>query len=288
MKRSELRALLERAGIRPSKGRGQNFLVEDSLAEAIVRDAGVDGETLVWEVGAGLCVLTLPLARVAGAVVTVELDAAVAEVARELLDELPNVTLVEGDVLDGKHALNPEVLAALRAQSEWPRLMMVANLPYAIATPFLIRALASELPTLSRIVVMVQLEMAERAVAQPGTSAYGAVSVLLQAMTSDARILRTVPRTVFHPRPKVTSAILSLTPNPERLDGFAQLEPMVRGLFNFRRKSLQNAAKHAAARDPQLAWLPDALRASDLDPQARCDGLPVADFQALAASGPAG
>ncbi|MCA8924629.1 MAG: ribosomal RNA small subunit methyltransferase A [Planctomycetes bacterium] len=284
MKRAELRELLDRAGIRPSKGKGQNFLVEDSLAEAIVRDAGVDGDAVVWEVGTGLCVLTLPLARAAREVLTVELDGQVAELARELLAEHPNVTLLEGDVLAGKQSLNPEVLAALRARADRGRLLFVANLPYAIATPLLIRALAADLPALCSVVVMVQFEMAERAVAQPGSSAYGAVSVLLQALTAQAQIVRKVPREVFHPRPRVQSAILKLTPCAERVKGFAELEPVVRAVFNFRRKSLANAAKHAGARDPELAWLPEAVLASGLDPQVRVDRLDVQAFRRLLAA----
>lgn len=285
MKRSELKALLERAGITPSKARGQNFLIEDSLAEAIVRDAEVDAHSAVWEVGTGLCVLTLPLARVAGAVVTVELDAAVAALAREFLAPHPHVRLIEGDVLESKRALNPAVLDALQGLTA-ERLLFVANLPYAVATPLVVRALSAPLPALARVVVMVQWEMAERAVAGPGDPAYGAVSVLVRALTEEARILRKVPREVFHPRPKVTSAILSLTPRPERWQGFATLEAVVRALFVYRRKSLANAVKHAAARDSSLEWLPEALQASGLDPEGRLDRLDVPEFRRLVESAP--
>lgn len=289
MKRDELRAVLEAAGVRPSRLRGQNFLIDENLAQAIARDgAGDDAakDEVVLEVGTGPGILTELLLPRAHHVVTVELDARMAEIARERLGAPPNLTLVEADALASKSELNPVVLGALdRAAAGGRRVRVVANLPYAVATPLVVGLLARRLP-LSLMVVMVQLEAAERFAAGPGHDAYGSVSVLCAALCSRIKLLRKVPPEVFWPRPKVTSAVVRFDPRPDRHAGFDRLEPVVRALFNYRRKTLAKAARSVAEQDPALAWLEGSVAAAGLDPRRRPEDLAVEDFQKLAVLGP--
>jgi 16S rRNA (adenine1518-N6/adenine1519-N6)-dimethyltransferase len=130
---------------------------------------------------------------------------------------------------------------------------------------------------------MVQLEAAERFAAGPSDEGYGSVSVLCAALCDEVRIVRRVPREVFHPRPKVTSAIVRLVASAHRREGYPRLEQVVRALFNYRRKSLGKAIKSASRADPGLQGLAEALDASDLAPQTHVDQLTPEAFRALAA-----
>lgn len=291
MKRDELRALLEAAGVRPSRVSGQNFLIDENLAQAIARDGVGDDaapDDVVLEVGTGPGILTelvLPRAR---HVVTVELDPRLAALARERLALAGDrLTLVEADALANKNQLEPRVLEALAGPlAGGARLRVVANLPYAVATPLVVGLLAERLP-LTLMVVMVQLEAAERFAAGPGDEAYGAVSVLCGALCERVKLLRRVPPDVFWPRPKVTSAVVRFDPRPDRHDGFEALAEVTRALFNYRRKTLGKAARQVAEREPRLGWVDDAVgrlvQEGVLDPRRRPEDLDVAGFRRIAA-----
>lgn len=283
MKRDDLRALMARAGIRPQRSAGQNFLVEEDLAAAIVRDGRVGPDDLVLEVGTGFGILTRPLTAAARHVISIEKDTKVAAVARELFADTPNLTLVEADALATKNALNPEVVAvvARHLQGAPGPLRIVANLPYNVATPLVVLFLTQRWP-LASIAVMVQLEAAERFAADVGDDAYGAVSVLCRALTESVEVVRKVPREVFMPRPKVTSAIARLIPRPGRHEGYAELAAVVRGLFDYRRKTLAKAARAAGRRHPELGWIAGALETAGLDPSARVEELGVSELESLA------
>lgn len=281
MNRDELKALMRQAGIRPRRSSGQNFLVEEALAKAIARDGEVLPTDVVLEVGTGFGILTKYLCADAAHVVSVEKDRKLQVLATELLSEFKNLTIHEGDVLKTKNALAPDLLEVLRERlGPTGRLRVVANLPYNIATSLVLLLLAADLP-LDSIVVMVQLEAAERFGARRADPGFGAVSLLCEALCERIELVRTVPRDVFMPRPKVTSAVVRLVPRPERHLGYAQLAQVIRGLFNYRRKNVLKAAKLAAKADPSLDWLPEALRAIVPDPAARPEDLVLSDFQLL-------
>lgn len=291
MKQDELRTALEGAGIRPSKGYGQNFLIDENLALAIARD-GAEGarDDVVLEVGTGPGILTEHLLPRAYHVVTVEVDPRLAALARARLGAASNLTLVEADALASKSELAPAMLEAVRARlgdaGPGGRMLRVcANLPYAVATPLVIGLLAAALP-LRVMVVMVQLEAAERFAADVGQAPYGAVSVLCRALCQRVSIIRKVPPEVFWPRPKVTSAVVRFEPRPERQQGHEALEAVVRGLFNYRRKTLAKAARLASEADPSLAWLEQAVATSGLDGRARTEDLALRAFQKLAELSP--
>ncbi|MCO5169119.1 MAG: 16S rRNA (adenine(1518)-N(6)/adenine(1519)-N(6))-dimethyltransferase RsmA [Planctomycetes bacterium] len=293
MKRDELRALLEAAGVRPTRASGQNFLVDENLAQAIARDGVGDDEAagaVVLEVGTGPGILTELLLPRARHVVTVELDARLAALARERLGDDPRLTLVEADALASKSQLNPRVLEALAPPlAGGAPLRVVANLPYAVATPLVVGLLSERLP-LSLMVVMVQLEAAERFAAGVGDPAYGAVSVLCGALCERVKLLRRVPPDVFWPRPKVTSAVVRFDPRPDRRDGFEALAEVVRALFNYRRKTIARAARQVAEREPGLAWVEQAVAAlvaeGELDARRRPEDLDTAGFRRIARLAP--
>jgi 16S rRNA (adenine1518-N6/adenine1519-N6)-dimethyltransferase len=242
---------------------GQNFLADPNLLDAIVRDAELEPDEVVLEVGAGEGVLTGRLAAVAAHVHSVEIDrgleAALAEVA-----SLPAVEIHWADAMRFDFGgLEPAPTA------------MVANLPYAVATPVLLRTI-EELHGLRRWTVMVQREIADRLRASPGSRTYGGPSVLAQ-IACEVELVRTVDPAVFKPRPRVESAILGL-----RRTGPAAspaLRELVRGAFAHRRKTLARSLE--LARPGSLAPARAALAALGLPGDARAEALSPAEFVAL-------
>jgi 16S rRNA (adenine1518-N6/adenine1519-N6)-dimethyltransferase len=217
-----------------------------------VRDAAVDAGDCVLEVGTGTGILTDALADRAGRVVTCDVDARLQEIARGLREWPETVTFLPVDVLAGKHALNPDVLAAWECPGL--RRRIVSNLPYAIATPFLANMLAEPWHD---AVLLVQREAAERFVARPGTAEYGPIAVLLAA-AHEVEVLRQVGPQVFWPRPRVHSTLIRVAaaapgPHPE----LRELEKLLHEGFRHRRKTLRKVLP--AAR----------LEAAGIDPGAR-------------------
>jgi 16S rRNA (adenine1518-N6/adenine1519-N6)-dimethyltransferase len=244
---------------------GQNFLADTNLLAAIVRSASVGSDDVVLEVGGGEGVLTRRLAELAQRVWVVELDRRLEGPLGAVAAEAGNVGLVWGDAMKVDLAgLDPEPTR------------VVANLPYSIATPLLLRTI-SELGRVGAWTVMVQREIADRLAAAPGSRTYGAPSVLAQA-ACQVKLLRAVDPAVFTPRPRVESALLSL-----RRTGPAaspRLAELVRGAFAHRRKTLAGSLQLAglAGREEARA----ALEEEGLDPASRAEALAPADFIRLA------
>src|SRR5262245_61078514 len=173
---SYLRNLFEERGIKPKNKLGQNFLIDLNLVDLLVRAAELTPEDLAVEIGSGTGSLTTRLVEHAGAVLSVEIDPAFHTLVAESLRDRANLVLLHADVLKNKNQLNPEALQALnelRQRSGRAVLKMVANLPYAVATPVISNFLLSDLP-FERMVVTVQWEIAERLLAAPGNKDYGA------------------------------------------------------------------------------------------------------------------
>ena len=244
--------------VRPKKSLGQHFLVDENLLGVIGRHAELDATDVVLEVGPGMGVLTRFLASRVAHVHAVELDRELEELLRDALGQSVNVNLTFADVL------------ALDLQSLRPTpSKVVSNLPYNIATPFVMESLDA-LPRVERWCVMVQREVADRFFARPSTKAYGAVSVLVQLATRRVGF-RPVPPTAFRPRPRVESALVAF----ERIAAppLAQIRPVVEGAFAHRRKTLANslALVGTASRSEVEAALsalghPLNIRAQDLTP----------------------
>ena len=243
---------------------GQNFLADPNLLDAILRDAELEPDEIVLEVGAGEGVLTERLAGAAAHVHVVELDrgleGALAEIAAR-----PDVALHWGDAMRID-------LASLRPAPT----AVVANLPYSIATPLLLRTI-EELPTLRSWTVMVQREIADRLRAAPGSRAYGSPSVIVQ-LACEVRMLRTVDPAVFRPRPRVESAILALRRKGPAAD--PSTRALVRAAFAHRRKALPRSLEHV--RPGSVEGARAALQELGLPADARAETLSPEQFAALA------
>lgn len=238
-------------GISPDRDLGQNFLIDDNVLGVAGRLLPVEADDVVVEVGAGVGVLTAWLAARVALVHAIEIDRRLAPALAETLRDVENVRLVFADALDVD-------LAAL----DPPPAAMVANLPYGVATPVIIRAL----PAVERFCVMVQREIGERLFAVPGTKAYGAVSVLLQ-LACERIGARTVSRSVFVPQPNVDSMLVAFRRRPGFAfgPGWAWTGTVVHGAFAHRRKTLANSLRLVGLPAPPADVA--GLRAEQLPPE---------------------
>jgi 16S rRNA (adenine1518-N6/adenine1519-N6)-dimethyltransferase len=243
---------------------GQNFLADPNLLDAIVRDAELEPSDVVLEVGAGEGVLTQRLAAAAVHVHTVELDRKLEPVLAPLAAR-PEVELHWGD------AMKLDLAGLAPAPSA-----VVANLPYSIATPLILRTI-EQLPSVQRWTVMVQREIADRLRAEPESRTYGSPSVQAQ-LACEVKLLRTVDPAVFRPRPRVESAILRLRRTGTGVDPATR--ELVRAAFAHRRKSLARSLEHV--RPGSLGAVRNALGELGIAEDARAEALPPASFAALA------
>lgn len=273
---AQVRRFLEERGIHLKHHFGQNFLVDVHYVEKILEAADLSPNDTVIEIGPGLGVLTVRLAKQASKVIAIEVDAEMVTALKAILQEHENVTLVNQDVL----------------KVDWRRLLqehgvksftVVANLPYYITTPVLTMLLEEELPITS-LVVMVQREVAERMLAQPGGKEYGAFSVFIQYY-STPRLVTTVPPTVFLPPPKVESAVVRLDVASHCLP-FSTGDPkvffqIVKAAFGQRRKMLRRALRGLPYRQLDADTINHWLQAADIDPTRRGETLSLEEFARL-------
>lgn len=264
--RRQVAALMARHGLRPSKSLGQHFVADPNTVRRIARLAAVGPGDRVVEIGAGLGSLTLALAETGAAVTAVELD-------RRLLPVLEEVAGGRGVRVVAGDALTLDWESILGGVGGW---VLVANLPYNVATPLVV-TLLEEVPAIVRMLVMVQREVAERLAARPGTRAYGAVTVKV-AYWATAEIAGRVPPAVFIPRPNVESALVRIVrrEQPPTAADRERLFALVQAGFAQRRKMLRRS----------LAGLVDeaAFTAAGIAPTARAEDLSVEDWGRLAAA----
>jgi 16S rRNA (adenine1518-N6/adenine1519-N6)-dimethyltransferase len=252
--RPAVRDLLSSRGLAPRRDLGQNFVADPNTVRRIARAARVGPGDRVVEIGAGLGSLTLALAETGADVTAIEIDRGIAGVLREVVADLPSVEVVEGD------AMALDWAGLLAGHDRW---VLVANLPYNVATP-LVADLLDTAPAIDRMLVMVQKEVAERLAARPRTPAYGAVSVKV-AYWASARLVGDVPAAVFVPRPKVESALVEIVRRrPPSVEPGA-LFALVRAAFGQRRKMLRRSLAGVVA--------PEQFAAADVAPTARPEEL---------------
>ncbi len=261
---TDVRRLLDAHGLAPRRSAGQNFVIDANTVRKIVRDAEVDEDDVVLEVGPGLGSLTLGLATVARRVVGVEIDAGLVRALEEVVGALPNVEIVHADALD----------VDLGAAVGGGPARLIANLPYNIATPLVMRALGE--PAVSDLFVMVQREVGQRWTARPGDEQYGGVSVKVR-LAAEARIVAHVPRTVFHPVPNVDSVTVAIGRRSDAppLEERRAVHRVVDAAFGHRRKTLRNALRSLADDAGER------LERAGIDPGARAEELDVAEFRRL-------
>ena len=286
---THLRGLMESRGIQPKKKLGQNFLIDLNLFGVIVRAAEMVREDLVLEVGSGTGSLTNRLAEQAGYVLSVEIDPDFFALAQEAVAGRPNVTLLCADILKNKNALNPEVLAKLgelQKRLGCSRLKLIANLPYVVATPVIANFLLSEF-SLERLVVMVQWEIAERLLAQPGTEHYGALAVLVQSLADVEMVRPRVPPAVFWPRPQVASAIVRIRPSAAKrahVGDVLRFRSFLRDLYTHRRKNLRSALSALPSGRRKKAEVDQKLADLGLDATGRAEDLDIEQHLRLCAA----
>jgi len=262
--RNDIGALLSEHGLAPRRDLGQNFVVDANVVRKIARLAGVGPDDHVVEIGAGLGSLTLALAETGAAVTAIEVDHGLAGALRDVVADLSNVAVVEED------AMRLDWNALLSGVDRW---VLVANLPYNVATP-LVCDLLDHVPAVERMLVMVQREVAERLCAPARSEAYGAVSVKV-AYWATARIVGTIPASVFLPRPKVESALADIRRRPVAAVDVPPepLFDLVRTAFGQRRKMLRRSLADVVA--------PDVFVAAGIDSQRRPEELDVVEWGAL-------
>lgn len=270
---SVFRAELEAEGFRPSKSLGQNFLLDRNLAHAIARDACLKAGDFVLEVGPGCGFLSVELASLGVDLLAIEIDARLARVARRFLAAHPRVVFLEGDALAGKHALAPELLARLPSAGAWH---LVANLPYAIASPLLVLLTRLAHPPAS-LTVLVQLEVAARLASRPGDAAWGGVAAKL-SLDHRVRLLRRVPPELFWPRPRVESAVVRIERQRPSPPDIADFDRLIDLLSQHRRKSLRAALR---AGGMPTAQAEGALTRAGLDSRQRFETLSPDQLQGL-------
>jgi 16S rRNA (adenine1518-N6/adenine1519-N6)-dimethyltransferase len=244
-----IQELLGSSGLAPSRALGQNFVADPNTVRKIAALARVGPGDHVIEIGAGLGSLTLALAETGARVTAVEVDRGILPLLREIVAETPSIQVVEAD------AMTLDWSTLIEDSDE---LVLVANLPYNIATP-LVCDLLDSAPAVQRMLVMVQREVAERFAARPGTKQYGAVSVKV-AYWAQAKILGHVPASVFIPRPNVESSLVEISRHdPPQVNAPLMFE-LLRTAFNQRRKMLRRSLDGVVAPEQFTAAGLDATR----------------------------
>jgi 16S rRNA (adenine1518-N6/adenine1519-N6)-dimethyltransferase len=267
---ADIAQLLSAHGLQPSRALGQNFVADPNTVRRIARLSGAGAGTHVLEIGAGLGSLTLALAETGADVVAVETDRHLVPVLRQVVADA-GVEIVEGDALK----LDLAGLLGERSPGPWS---LVANLPYNVATPLVIRVLV-EVPAVTQLLVMVQREVGERMAAAAGEDPYGAVSVRI-AYFSRAEVVGRVPAAVFIPTPRVESVLVRLVRRAEpavdpALVSYDRLNAVVRAGFSQRRKMLRRSLAGVVE--------PAAFERAGVRPDARAEELDVEAWGRLAA-----
>ena len=270
--------ILKKHGFIIKKSLGQNFLIDPNVLRNIVSHAELSVKTGVIEVGPGLGALTEHLARSAGKVVAFEIDDRLLPVLEDTLSPYDNVTIIHQDILKA------DLLQVMKDHFEgYDEVVVVANLPYYVTTPIIMKFLLGKVPV-SGMIIMMQKEVADRITASPGTKAYGSLSIAIQYYM-DADVAMIVPRTVFMPQPNVESAVLRLTRKEElpaevKDEGF--LFEVSRGSFVQRRKTifnnLQASLQNGKTNKEQIT---KALERSGIDPGRRGETLSIEEFARL-------
>ena len=284
---SQMRQLLAEAGLAPRKRLGQSFLIDGNLMQRLVDMADLTESDTVLEVGPATGSLTEELLARAGRVVAVEIDRGLARVLTDRLGDDPRLTILTGDVLAGKHAISPAVLAAVGAEAT-----LVSNLPYNIATPLIVECLASSWRAMhgcegscrfGRLIFTVQAEVADRIAARPGGPDYGPVSVVA-SLLGNVSLGLAVPPSAFWPKPKVNSRIMRIdfdAPAAEQVSDLPVLQALLALAFGQRRKQIRSIFRKGGGGLAPAA-LAEALACANVPPDSRPQRITPNQFAQMA------
>jgi 16S rRNA (adenine1518-N6/adenine1519-N6)-dimethyltransferase len=262
---ASIKELLASRGMSPLKAFGQNFLIDQNMLRKLIDASGVQPGETVLEVGPGTGVLTDELLSRGCRVVACEIDRGMCGLLRDRFASNASFTLVEGDCLDGKHAIAPAVLQALRGEP----FVHVANLPYGAATP-LMSLLMARHRECRGLFVTIQREVGDRLAAKPGTKEFGPLSVLAQ-VTCEVSVIAKLPPSCFWPQPDITSVMIALTRRAQPLhQNPAGLLAFCHAIFEQRRKQLQAVLRGLGKTVP-----------AGVDPQIRAEAMSVAELMTL-------
>ncbi|RNF38327.1 16S rRNA (adenine(1518)-N(6)/adenine(1519)-N(6))-dimethyltransferase RsmA [Planococcus salinus] len=270
--------ILAKHGLTVKKSLGQNFLIDPNILRKIVGKANLTKQSAAIEIGPGIGALTEHLARDAGKVLAFEIDQRLLPVLEDTLSPYDNVAIVHSDILkaDVQQAIDKELQG-------YDDIMVVANLPYYVTTPIILKLLLEKLP-IRGMVVMLQKEVAERITAKPGSKAYGSLSIAIQYYT-EAEMVVTVPKSVFLPQPNVDSAVIRMIKRPQ-----PQVEVIdedffflvTRGSFAQRRKTIFNNLQTAMPQGKEKKELiVKALEEAGIEPARRGETLSIEEFGLL-------
>lgn len=270
--------ILATYGLTAKKSLGQNFIIDTNILKNIVEAGEVTKRTTVIEVGPGIGALTEQLAKKAGKVIAFEIDDRLLPVLADTLSPYTNIEIIHEDILEvdlkafyASHLMDAE------------EIVVVANLPYYITTPIILRFLESTLP-IDRMILMMQKEVASRLSASPSTKAYGSLSIAVQYYM-DAEIAFTVPKTVFMPQPNVDSAIIKLSKKNKvgfNVEDEKLFFTLTRTAFVQRRKTLWNNLQVTFGKETETKEkMMNALETAGIDPARRGETLSIEEFATL-------
>lgn len=272
---SRTKEILKKHGFTFKKSLGQNFLVDANVIHKVLDRAAIDEDTAVIEVGPGIGSLTEQIAKRAGKVVAYEIDQRLVPVLNDTLSPYDNVTIINEDIL--KADVGTMIEEDLRTFKE---VVVVANLPYYITTPILMNFLMKKLP-IDRYYVMMQKEVGERISAEPGTKAYGSLSIAIDYYT-DAKTVQNVPKAVFMPAPNVDSIIVEMKTRKEpkvAVDDEEKFFKLTRGAFVQRRKTILN--NYLSLFEDGKAYkleINELLNDAGIEPRRRGESLSIEEF----------
>jgi 16S rRNA (adenine1518-N6/adenine1519-N6)-dimethyltransferase len=270
----ETKFIMNKYHITANKGYGQNFLIDDSIVKNIIEKANVSKDDLVIEIGPGLGNLTLPLLEKAGKVICVELDPKMITVLNDRFSMYSNFELINDDILK----IN---IKKIIEDSNHKKAKIVANLPYYITTPIIMKLLEEQLP-LESITVMVQKEVAERLAEKPGGKDTGAITYTINYYTKPEIVLN-VPRDCFIPAPKVDSSVIQLNilnNPPIEISDKKQFFKIINLAFLQKRKTLVNSLSNSGIKDKN--YLENMLINLNIDTLIRAEQLSLEDFKKIA------
>jgi len=270
--------ILAKYGFSLKKSLGQNFLIDPNILRNIISHAGLSEKTGVIEIGPGIGALTEHIARSAGKVVAFEIDGRLLPVLEDTLSPYNNVTIVHQDILEA------DLLQVMNDYfADYEDVVVVANLPYYVTTPIIMKFLLGKVPV-AGMVVMMQKEVADRITAVPGTKAYGSLSIAIQYYM-DAEVAMIVPKTVFMPQPNVESAVLRLTRKetaPAKVIDEDFMFVVSRGSFVQRRKTILNNLQSSLPNGKlKKEVILKAFEQIGMDPGRRGETLTIEEFANL-------